>query len=209
MLDLNNAQFIGHVLAHPFEGYEDLRWKKKGSMAASVGIVILLFATTVISARYYGIQFQMTYEKLFNIVPYLFQSIIIFCTWVVANWAMCTLFDGEGTMKKIFIYSAYAIIPYTASGIINIILSHVMVEEEAIFLTTINVVGIAWSVVLAITSQKAVHQFTIFKTILMILLTVIAMVGILFLLVLLLTLFQQVAIFILSIYTEISYRIRV
>jgi hypothetical protein len=209
MLDLNNAQFVGHVLAHPFEGYEDLRWKKKGSLPLSIVIVALLFVTTVISARYYGIQFQVTYEKLFNVVPYMFQSFILFVVFVVANWAMCTLFDGEGTMKKIFIYSAYAIIPYTASGIINIILSHVMVEDEAIFLTTINVVGIAWSVLLLLTSQKAVHQFTVFKTVLMILLTVIAMVAILFLLVLLLTLFQQVAIFILSIYTEISYRIRV
>jgi hypothetical protein len=209
MLDLNNAQFVGHVLAHPFEGFEDLRWKRKGSLPAAIGIVIALFITTVVSARFYGFQFQITYIKLFNIVPYFVRSIAIFLVWVVANWAMCTLFDGEGTMKKIFIYSAYAIIPYTASGIINIILSHVMVPDESIFLTTINVVGIIWSVVLLLTSQRAVHQFTVGKTIAMILLTIVAMIAILFLLVLLLTLFQQVIIFILSIYTEISYRFKV
>ena len=57
--------------------------------------------------------------------------------------------------------------------------------------------------------MKAVHQFTFGKTIALILLTIVAMIAILFLLVLVLTLFQQVIIFVLSIYTELSYRFRV
>ena len=57
--------------------------------------------------------------------------------------------------------------------------------------------------------MKAVHQFSFGKTLALILLTLGAMILVLFLLVLLLTLFQQVLIFIFTIYTELSYRLRV
>jgi hypothetical protein len=209
MLDYNNPRFVAHVLTHPFEGYEDLRWKKKGSVLIATGVVVLFFIQAMAYELFYGFQFYISYDKIFNIVPYLFQSVVIFLVWVVANWAMCTLFDGEGTMRKIFIYSAYALIPYVFANIATTLMSHVMVQDEYVFITTINVVGLLWSIVLLINSQKAVHQFSLFKTILLIVLTLLAMLAILFLLVLLLTLFQQVAIFIMSIYTEITYRIRV
>ncbi len=209
MLDLNDRQFVGHVIAHPFEGFEDLRWKKKGSLAIAFAIVCLLFIQQVAYNRLYGFQYYSDYDKIFNIIPYIFKSFIIFFVWVVANWAMCTLFDGEGSMKNIFIYSAYALIPYIAGYLIGTVLSHFLIRDEYIFIQAFEIIGTCWSFVLMISAIKAVHQFSFGKTIALILLTLVAMVAMLFLLVLLLTLFQQVLIFIMSIYTELSYRIRV
>ena len=209
MLDLNDKQFVKHVITHPFEGFEDLRWKKKGSMKIAILIVFLLFFQQVAFNRLYGFQYYSSYDKIFNIVPYIFRSFILFGTWVVANWAMCTLFDGEGSMKNIFIYSAYALIPYIAGYLIGTLLSHFLIKDEYIFIQAFEIIGTCWTFVLAISAMKAVHQFSFGKTIALILLTLVAMVAILFLLVLLLTLFQQVLIFILTIYTELSYRLRV
>ena len=107
MMDLTKGQWVKHVVTHPFEGFEDLRWKKGGSMKISWFIVFLLFFSVLAYNRMYGFQYYVSYDKIFNLVPYIFQSIVIFLTWVVANWSMCTLFDGEGTMKNIFIKSYY------------------------------------------------------------------------------------------------------
>lgn len=209
MLDLNDKQFVKHVITHPFEGFEDLRWKKKGSMKIAILIIFLLFFQQVAFSRLYGFQYYSDYDKIFNIVPYIFRSFILFGTWVVANWAMCTLFDGEGSMKNIFIYSAYALIPYIAGYLIGTLLSHFLIRDEYIFIQSFEIIGTCWTFVLAISAMKAVHQFSFGKTIALILLTLVAMIAMLFLLVLLLTLFQQVLIFILTIYTELSYRLRV
>jgi hypothetical protein len=65
-----------------------------------------------------------------------------------------------------------------------------------------------WSIILMISAMKAVHQYSIPKTLISILLTLVAMLLILFLAVLLLSLFQQVYVFVYTIYTEIAYRIR-
>ncbi|MBQ5319640.1 MAG: YIP1 family protein [Oscillospiraceae bacterium] len=209
MLDLTRGQFVKHVVTHPFEGFEDLRWKKAGSMRIAIFIVFMLFFQQVAYSRLYGFQYYSDYDKVFNIVPYIFKSFIIFGTWVVANWAMCTLFDGEGTMKNIFINSAYALIPYIAGYLIGTVMSHFLIKDEYVFIQSIEIIGTCWTFVLLISGIKAVHQFSFGKTIALMLLTIVAMIAILFLLVLLLTLFQQVIIFILSIYTELSYRFRV
>jgi hypothetical protein len=209
MLDLTKGQFVKHVITHPFEGFEDLRWKKAGSMKIAIGIVVLLFIQSLAYSRMYGFQYYSDYDKVFNIVPYIFQSFGIFLLYVVCNWAMCTLFDGEGSMKNIFIVTAYSLVPYITGYLIGTVLSHFLIKDEYVFIQMFEVVGLAWTVVLFVSAMKAVHQFSFLKTLALIALTLVAMVLVIFLLVLLLTLFQQVIIFVFTIYTELSYRLRV
>ena len=208
MYEFTQMDWLKHVIFHPVEGFEDLRWKKQGSMKIAMVIVFLLFVDMVADRQLTGFQFNTAYVKVFNVVPLLVQSVVYFFTWVIANWALCTLFDGEGTLKKICIYSAYALVPYIVCSYISIFISNFIVEEEKVWMTAIYYLGLVWSVVLMIQAMKAVHQYTFKKTIVSMIFTIVAMLLILFLAILLLSLFQQVYVFGYSIYTEIAYRIR-
>ena len=198
--------WLKHVIFHPVEGFEDMRWKKQGSMKIALIIVFLLFVVMVADRQLTGFQFNTAYVKVFNVVPLLVQSVVYFFTWVIGNWALCTLFDGEGTMKNIFCVSAYALLPYLFSEVIVIIASNFLLRTEGGFITFFRYLGIVWSVVLMISAMKTVHQYSIPKTLVAMLFTIVAMVIILFLAVLLLTLFQQVFVFGYSVYTELMYR---
>jgi hypothetical protein len=193
-------------MRHPFEGYDDLRWKKGYNMKVAWVIVAAFFIISVASAQLTGFLFNNTYVKVFNIIPYFSSSVLLFLTWVVGNWSLCTLFDGEGTMKNIFCVSAYALLPYLFSEVIVIIASNLLLRTEGGFITFFRYLGIVWSVVLMISAMKTVHQYSIPKTLAAMFFTVVAMALILFLAVLLLTLFQQVFVFVYSIYTELMYR---
>ena len=205
-LDLPAWKWPFYVMRHPFEGYDDIRWKKGYNMKVAWVIVIAFFIISVASAQLTGFLFNRTYVKVFNIVPYFSASVILFITWVVGNWSLCTLFDGEGTMRNIFCVSAYALLPYLFSEIIIIIASNFLLRTEVGFINFFRYLGIVWSVVLMISAMKTVHQYSLPKTIVAMFFTVVAMAIILFLAVLLLTLFQQVVVFIYSIYTELMYR---
>lgn len=208
MYEFSTAGWVKHVVFHPVEGFEDLRWKKQGSIKAALLIVLLLFLEEIAYVRLGGFQFIITNDKLFNVVPFFVQTVILFFTWVIGNWAICTLFNGEGTLKKIMISSAYALVPYIVCRVINIVLTNFLVQDEGVWVYFIYYVGLGWSLVLMIQAMRAVHQYTFGKTLLSMVMTVVAMLLILFLLILLLSLFQQVYVFIYQIYTEIAYRIR-
>ena len=209
MMDLRPGEWVKHSITHPAEGFEDMRWKKAGSLKIAFAIVLLLFLAQIADGRLYGFQFGISYDKTFNIIPYIVKSIVLFGAWVVVNWAVCTLLDGEGTMKNICIYSAYALIPYIAQIFINVLLSHILIQDEAVFMQAIRIIGVGWSVILLFSAIKSVHQYSFGKTVFAIILTIVAMLIMLFLLVLFMSLIQQVYIFISTIYTEISYRVRV
>ena len=209
MMDLTQPQWVKHVVFHPFEGFDDLRWKKGGTLKYTAIIIAALFFALIAYDRWCGFQFRPLPDALFSVVPYLMRSVVYFGTWVLGNWAVCTLLDGEGTMKNICIYSSYALIPYIVSRYVDVILTHVLVQDEGIFFTVIYYVGLIWSGLLLFNAVRAVHQYSVLKTAAAILLTLFAMLVILFLAVLFLSLFQKVYVFFYSLYTEILYRVRV
>ena len=209
MKDLTETQWVRHAVTHPVEGFDDMRWKKSGSLKIAFLIVGLFFFGEIADDRLCGAQFYISYDRVFNVIPFLVRSVILFAVWVIGNWAVCTLLDGEGTMKNICIYSAYALIPYVAQLYINVILSHVLVRDESVFLDIIRITGICWTAVLLFSAIKSVHQYSFSMTCAAILLTIAAMLIMLFLLVLMLALIQQMWIFISTVVTEIIYRIKV
>ena len=209
MMELTQKQWVRHAVTHPVEGFEDMRWKKAGSLKIALLIVVLLFFGEIAYGRLYGFQFYISYDKTFNIIPYIVRSFVLFGAWTVGNWSVCTLLEGEGTLRNISIYSAYAIIPYVAQLYINVILSHFLIRDEYVFMQVIKFIGVGWTVILLFSAIKSVHQYSFKKTVLAIGFTLSAMFIMLFLLVLVMSLLQQIYIFIYTVYTELSYRARV
>lgn len=208
MTELKPLQWVRHAITHPFEGFEDMRWKKAGSLKIAFFIVFLLFISQIAEERLYGFQFYISYDKIFNVVPFILKSVVIFAAWTIGNRAVCTFLDGEGTLRNICIYSAYALVPYIAQSFINTLLSHILIRDEFVFMEAICIIGVCWTIMLLFSAVKSVHQYSFKQTIFAVIFTVAAMLIMLFLLVLFMSLIQQIYLFISTVYMEITYRLR-
>lgn len=182
--------------------------RKKSPLRKSFFIVLMLFFGQIADGRLYGFQFGYPDDKTFSIVPYLVKSVVVFAAWVVGSRAVSTFLDGDGTAGEICVVSAHALVPYIIQLFVCVALSHILVQDEAVFIQVIRIAGISWTAVLLFLAVKDVHGYSPGRTVFSIVLTAAAMLIMLFLLVLFMSLIQQVWVFVSSVCTEIMYRIR-
>jgi len=204
---MSKLKYLFYIMIHPVDGYQEMKYNKKGSVAMATFIVLLWYSSTVVKHQLTDFTFNPYRPDKLNLLMIALSTIVIFATAVICNWCFSTLMDGEGALKDIWTAVSYALLPTIAVNFITTFLSKFMVAEEEVFLQYITVIGIIWSAILAFTALSVIHDFSFIKTFNLILLTFLGMLIVLFLFILVYSLFQQVVMFVRTIYYEIMYRL--
>lgn len=195
-----------HIVYHPFDGFWDLKHEKRGSFRAAItilGVVILSFFYQSVGTGYL-MNPQDNYSTIFGQILSVAVPVLL---WTIANWCLTTLFDGEGSLKDIFIASCYALSPLPLLLIVSTLFSNVVTLNEAALVSLLVTVGFIWALGLIFFGTMVTHDYSLFKTIVTTLATVLAMAIIMFVAILFTSLLGKMLSFITSIYTELSYRV--
>lgn len=204
---LKGLKYSLHVICHPFDGFWDLKHEKRGNAKSALLILAVLTVTYILKRQLTGYLFNPGYYQKFNILLELAGVIIPFLLWCTANWCLTTLMDGEGSFKDIFIATSYALAPLIVINIPLIALSRALTIEEGAFYKFFDGLSAVWTGFLVIIGTMMVHRYTIKKTLLTSILTVIGMGVIIFIGSLFFNLMQQMLVFFNTIYREIVFRI--
>ena len=124
----------------------------------------------------------------------------------VSNWSITCLLNGEGRLKDIAIAIGYSTVPISIVFIIATAFSYAVADNEQALYTLFLAVGIVYGLIIMLIGIMQVHNYTLGKTLLTLLLTFAAMLIIVFLILLLSNLIGLVVNFIRSVYTEIIFR---
>lgn len=190
------------TVLHPVDGYERLKREKKWSAALCFGILAGLFFTLTAKWFLTGFSFNTNRASDYSFFITLLKAFAIVGVCAVANWAVCTLIEGKGRLSDILGMLIYSLVPYIIAQLLVILFSNLLTQEEAAFLTALEVLGIIWSAALIFVGFMTIHQFSFSKNILSILLTVVGIAIIIFLAILFVGLLQQVISFFKSIGSE-------
>lgn len=198
--------YIKHLMFHPFDGFYDLKHEKRGSLGISLLIVLVLIIDAILKRQDTGFIFNVNRLEWLNVANEFLAILVPFVLFCVANWAVTTLMDGEGTMKDIFIYVGYSFAPAVILGIVFVVLSNVLTLREIAFLQFINIASSVWVGFLIFVGTLTTHQYTVRRTLLVFVAIVICMGLMLFVFALFFTLIDRVISFISTIIQEINLR---
>jgi tetratricopeptide (TPR) repeat protein len=175
LTEISKNKYPFYTMMHPFKGFDYLKQEKKTSLLFANLIVILFFVVQIISRQNTGFLFNPNKISDFNLLLMIVTTFGFFVLWVVNNWALCTLFEGKGSFKEIWIFSAYAMLPFVILMIPVIVLSNIFVTEEAAFMNFANFIVYGWTGICLFMAIKEVHQYSFKKTIAVIFATLLGM----------------------------------
>lgn len=198
--------YMKRMLARPLETFNEMKYVRVADYRVSAIVLAALFFTEILARQYYGFRFNNNNPETFNVFIQLSITVAAFLLYAVANWALCSIADGDGRFGEIVTFTAYALVPYILFRLVAVVLSNAMTLNEQVFLNGLVTIGILWSAFLLFQAMRIVHQYSSIKTIVMIALTVCGMVIILFIVLLLFVLFRQVYSFASGVYNELMYR---
>ncbi len=188
---------------HPTSSFTDIKEKKLGSLPLCFLLLVLYYVTTVMETIAGGFMFTSYDPASFNSILVFVTSVGLVLLWIVANWMVSTLLGGKGRMKEIVIVTCYSLQPLIWSSIIKIVLTNVLLPDEASFLSILSTIATIYFFILLINGMLKIHDYTMGKFIWTSLLTVIGMAIIVFLIVMLIILIQQFGAFVATLVTEL------
>ncbi len=206
---MSKYQYPFYILIHPVDGFREMKVNNKFSLLFANIVLAFWVLLGVLDWGYVDFDFKVTARQLkgdVNILQVLLTTVVIFAVSVLANWCFCTLMDGKGKAKEIWVAGAYAMMPYILCGLARVALTHTMVESEAVYLTYLNTVGLLWSALLVFIAVMSIHDYSGPKAILSLALTLVGALIVAFLAVLISGLASQIYSFFATIYFELKLR---
>ena len=127
--------------------------------------------------------------------------------WVVGNWCLTTLFDGEGSMRDIFIATCYSLAPLPLFVTVSTILTNVLTISEGSIVNLLVTFGYVWVAILLFFGMVVTHDYTTGKNVIATLGSIVAMAVIMFIAILFSSLVMKMVTFIVALFTELFTRL--
>ena len=203
---IREIRYSRHTMFHPFDGFWDLKREKRGSLRASNVLVVLFVIVYALRVQFSGYIFTGVLPSEVNTLYEIVKIILPLGLWCVSNWCFTSLMDGEGTMKDIYIGTAYALRPYIITAIPLFLLSHCLSADEAFIYTTLDSIFMIWMLALIFISMMITHDYSLAKAIIVTILTLIGICLMLFIALTFTNIIQKIYDFGMDLYREFIYR---
>ena len=198
-----------YPVLHPIDGFQEMRYQKTGSLGISTLFVFLLFFALFAKQQLFGFAFRVDVNPEDLNLPLLFALSVGLCLMFTAiNWGICTLFDGSGRLKEVWVVVGYSLAPYVACVLLAAVLSQFLTSEEAIFIEALQGLGALYSGFLLIKGIEAYHEYSFRGAVVSILCTLVGILLTVLLGILLFSITQQFVAFLVTIYQEMQLRTR-
>jgi len=205
---LQSLRYCLFTMRRPLVGFWDLIHEGKGSMAAAHTIVVIAIIVEIMRFTLTNFQFMLVYMEAFNVFIVAAQTLLPIGLWTLANWSLTTLMDGKGRLRDIYMGTAYAMAPMVMITALLIPVSHIITWDERALYFLVSGIGIFWFAVLLLCAMMEIHDYSMGKTVLSSLFTLVAIGVMIFVFVMFFSVISDGVAYFISLGQEIFFRMR-
>ena len=167
--------YVGHFIRHPLDGFYEIKFHNKMSMASATILYIWFFILTLLGSFFTGFVFNTQDTQTLTVINLLLQSVIPVLLFVLCNYLISSITDGSGRFRDVYIGTICSLAPVLLFMPIVIILSNFIVASEAFLYTMPKLVLWGWSFGLMFFMIKDIEELQVGENIKNIVLTILTM----------------------------------
>ena len=204
---ISNLGYARYFMKHPIDGSYGIAREGRASFTAASFILLIFTVEFIINKYLCGFLLKTVRDGRYELVSDIGTIVVVMFGVTVCHYLVCTINDGEATMKKIYTYFCYSLRPYIIITPIIFVLSHITTANELFLITLAQVVMYTWIIVLMLLSMKEVNNYTAGQTVKVILLTAFTILIMSLLIFIIYVLWAQVFQFFGALFGEVAYRL--
>lgn len=195
------------MIKKPNDTFYELKNNKRGSVWGATIYYILAIVAFMLNTYCYALPFQYITANQLNPSTVFFAVIAVLAVFVLCNYLVSAINDGEGTFKDIYKFTGYSLLPMIICLPISVGISYGLTLNEEVLLTILKAVGFWGSGIFLVIGILETHNYTFGQTVKNILLTIIFMILFVIICMVVIIMVDQIKTLIEQIWKEVKLRV--
>ncbi|MEZ0536433.1 NHL repeat-containing protein [Caldicellulosiruptoraceae bacterium PP1] len=203
---ISEILFAKRLMRHPIDGYWELKREGKASVASATIILLIIIILRLFELYQTNFIFSEVNIRTLNILNEVYKIVLPLFAWIISNYLVSAINDGEGKFRHVYIGTIYALSPYLLLSLpIAIISKGLTLVEESVYSFLHNGMYV-WCGILLFFKVKEIHNYELGETVKNIIYTIVGIIIIAIVLFILFGLSNQLWDFIYSLIQEVRIR---
>lgn len=162
---LGDVLYAFQIPKHPIDRYYDIRVHKNGSVKGATILYAFFFVIYMAYETSKGFIYQYVAVEDMDINAIVIGFFTILILFIICNYLVTSIKDGDGSLKQVYMIPAYGSIPTMISMLIVTVMSYYLTYNESFLLTLIIYIGLIWSVIIIFLGFQTVHDYETKETV--------------------------------------------
>lgn len=204
---IDDFVFMFRFIKQPVDSFYYIKENLRGSLLFAFLLFVWVIVVRVLALYLTGFVFSpYTNSWQIYVEMDIVYTVVPIVLWIVANYLIASISDGEGSLRHVIIGTAYSLFPYALFALPITLISNVLTLNEEFLFNFSNQIIMFWCGLMLVIMVREIHNYTVSETVRNVLTTLFTMAIFLLTAYILYVLFSQLYEFIMAIVQEVGLR---
>lgn len=200
---VEEALYVFTVARHPVDAYYEIKKERKGNVVIATAMLLLTFVGFLLNSAFKGFLYQLTDIEDLNIYAIILGFFSIVLIYILSNYLITSINQGESGIKKIYIQTTYSFLPLMFGLFLSTLLTHVLTLDENFFVMFVLTIGYLYTFILIFVGVNEIQNYEFRDTTKSLILSLLLMVIVAITIIFIQLMFSQIVEFIVVVFREV------